>query len=241
MKGIYERWKLQKQSLLLMLGFVAGAWLFGTILVAVIMKIVKGVEDYPLLGSVMGLIVWAACTLFYGMMTLEKSFCMAVSMGRSRKEFLLSYWIISTINTIIEVAVILLLDGIERLLAAWLYRGMPCVLDLLGQMKDWRLLLGVILLLPAFRLFMGMLVMKFQRQAFWGIWAAWMLGSIGLPRLAHFEEKNEAHPAAQMLYSLQQVFTSLGETGIFLLAVAAAVILFLIAGMVLKKQAVTYI
>ncbi|MBP3542927.1 MAG: hypothetical protein J6J86_01735 [Lachnospiraceae bacterium] len=242
MKMIYEIWNLNKKDLLIILGSMAGAWLFGVILVAVIMNIpALEAEDYALIGGFMMLIVWVAVNLFVGAFTLEKQFGMAVSMGRSRKEVILTYWIIYTLNVLLEFFSIILLDKVERVLAAWLYRGVPCGFDLMPYLLDWRLILGILIVVPAVNLFLGMLIMKFQRKAFWGIWAVWMLGSIGLPKLVHFVDENVHHPVAQALNSMIEAVVSLGATGGFLLAAAVGVVLMLIAGMVLRKQPVTYV
>lgn len=242
MKVIYETWKLNKKDLLIILGPMAGAWLFGVIIVAVIMNVpALEAEDYALMGGFMMLIVWVAVNLFVGAFTLEKQFGMAVSMGRSRKEFILTYWIIYTLNVLLEFFSIILLDKVERVLASWLYRGMPCDFDPMPYLLDWRLILGILIVVPAVNLFLGMLIMKFQRKAFWGIWVVWMLGSIGLPRLVHFVDENAHHPVAQALNSMIEAVVSLGATGGFLLAAAVGVVLMLIAGMVLRKQPVTYV
>lgn len=242
MKRIFETWKLNRKDLLILLSAMAGAWLFGVVLVAIIMNIAAlEAEDYALMGGFMMLIVWVGVNLFVGAFTLEKQFGMAVSMGRSRKEFIITYWIIYTVNVMIEFASIILLDQLERGLALVLYRGMPCGFDIMPHLLDWRLILGVIIVVPAINLFLGMLMMKFQRKAFWGIWAVWMLGSLGLPRLIHFIDENEHHPVAQMLGAVIEGVVALGATGIFAVTAIVSVVLMLIAGIVLKKQAVTYV
>lgn len=198
-------------------------------------------EDYALIGSFVMLIVWVAAKLFNGAFVLEKKFGMAVSMGRSRKEFILSYLIVYTVNCMIELISILLLDRVERVLAAELYKGLPCAFDVLKELLDVRIVLSAVIAMPVLHLFMGMLVMRFQKMAFWGIWVLWMLVSIGLPKILEYVEEHAGSPVAQGFSSIQQTVASLGATGALCVTVAVSAVLLVISESMLKKQAVTYV
>lgn len=239
-KSIAGMWKLERKNLVGMLGVLAGMWLFGFILCAIIMYKSEDAVDYALLGSFVMIVAWALVNMFCGAFSLEKEFGMAVSMGRTRQEFIFCYWTICTVKCIIELVCILLFDGLERVLAAELYRGLPCALDVWKELIDFRIILGAVIAIPAVNLFTGMLVMKFQKKAFWGLWVMWMLGCGGLPRALEFMMEHKENPLARALYSIQQTVISLGITGGFAVAVVISVVLLVVSGAVLKKQAVTY-
>lgn len=240
MKRLWKIWEMRyREHVLMIVGMLICAALAGNVLNAVI--VVLGAERYAILGSFLALVLWAAYTFFAEAFSLEKQFGMAVAMGRTRREFLLSHWIMLILNTAIELLVIFCLNIVEKAAAGVFYRGLPCGFDLVSQFCDYRIILAALLLAPATGLFLGMLLTKFQIKAFWGIWLVWMAGSIFLPKLAHGITENPDSIPARIVMTVLEGIAGLGAYGQLAAAAVVSLIFLLVSVTVLEKQAVTQV
>ena len=236
---LWEVWKMSHRELVMTLAVMFGAALVGSGLTAVIVSI--DAESYAVMGSFMALIVWAVLTFFIEAFSMEKHFGLAVAMGRTRKEFLVFRWIILIVNTAIELLAIAGIHMIEKAAAVQFYRGIPCGFDAVDWLLDYRIIIAALLLIPAADLFLGMLLTRFQRKAFWGIWVVCMAGSILLPKARHIIADNPDSLPARVFMTMAAGIARLGIAGQLAAVAVISFVLLLVSAAVFRKQAVTQV
>lgn len=237
MKKLWKVWRLNKDELLLTLGAMLVSLLFGSGMVALIV-LMSDADSYAVMGSFMAFVVWIAIIVFIGAFSLERRFSMAVAMGETRKSFIVCELLIIAGNTLIEILVLATMNMLEKSLGAVIYQ-MPCEFDIVSTLLDYRLILAAVIMVPIASMFLGMLIIKFQRKAFWGIWVFWMAISVGMSRIAHIIDEDPDSLLARMLGSVIELFHTLGIAGIALGGILLGAILLAISVAVLRKQAVT--
>lgn len=237
MKKLWEIFKMNKSELLLTLGSMFGGMVFGGVMVALIVLLSDDADSYALMGTFMAFVVWAAIIVFVGAFSLERRFGMAVSMGETRKSFLINQWLVMAFNTLLEIVAIVVMNTAEKAIGERVY-NLPCEFDVVSHMIDYRLILAALVAVPSASMFLGMLIAKFQKKAFWGIWVFWMAGSVGLSRLSYLAEENPDGVLARMADALAASAAALGMTGAALLVVFIGAVMMTVSVAVLRRQAV---
>lgn len=237
MRNLWEVWKMNKSDLLMTLGSMLAGSLFGSIMVAVIMWFADA-DSYAVMGSMIALVIWLAIIVFTGAFSLEKRFSMAVGLGETRKSFIASQFIIMAVNTLIELLFVIMLNALEKNLGAMIYK-LPCEFDVVTGLFNVRRAALIVILVPVVSMFFGMLIIKFQRKAFWGIWVLWMLGSFGSSRVIQQAAHNPNGILARMIKSVVNLMEALGANGVLLCGLLLALVLLSITVAVLRKQPVT--
>ena len=222
LKRIWNVWKFNLSELYTTILSGLGGWVFGVILVAVVLKFDRSATSCAIMGTFMAVLIGIFINLFMGIMTYGYSFNTAVSMGSTRKEFIIADGATAYINLVIEIAVVLILHSAEKALCAALYPAKEC--------ED---LLGIILFVPAIRMFCGALILKFQKKAFWTLYALFMITFLGGTR---FTEGNVF--VAQILNAISKLAAVMPD--IAQIAVILVISCIFISGTVLlvRKQAV---
>ena len=85
---------------------------------------------------------------------------------------------IKLIHSFLVVLLGFILYFMEKALCNMLYPRMECE-DLLKFLGDYRIVLGIVLLVPAIRMFCGALILKFGKVAYWTLYALFMLTFLG--------------------------------------------------------------
>lgn len=178
LKRIWNVWKFNLSELYTTILSGLGGWIFGVLLVAVVLNFDKSATSCAIMGTFVAVLIGIFINLFMGIMSYGYSFNTAVSMGSTRKEFIIADGATAYINLVIEVAVVLILHSVEMALCAALYPAKECE-DLLGILGNYRIVLGIILFVPAIRMFCGALILKFQKKAFWTLYALFMITFLG--------------------------------------------------------------
>lgn len=240
MKKLWEVWKMNKSELLITLGSMLVGMVFGSVMVALIVLLADDVDSYALMGTFMAFVVWVAVIVFVGAFSLERRFSMAVAMGETRKSFLINQWLIMAFNTLLDILVIVVMNTVEKAIGERVY-NLPCDFDVVSQIIDYRLILAAVVTVPSASMFLGMLIAKFQRKAFWGIWVFWMAGSVGMSRLSHLVHMNPDGVLAKMADTLAASAAAMGMTGAALLAVLIGAVMMTVSVAVLRRQAVTQV
>ncbi len=178
LKRIWNVWKFNLSELYTTILSGLGGWIFGVLLVAVVLHFDKSATSSAIMGTFMAVLVGCFINILMGIMTYGYSFNTAVSMGSTRKEFIIADGATAYINLTIEIAVVLILHSAEKALCAALYPAKECE-DLLKILGDYRIVLGIILFVPAIRMFCGALILKFQKKAYWTLYALFMISFLG--------------------------------------------------------------
>lgn len=160
--------RVNRSGALLMLGVQFALFLFGVLLVLVINRFINEDHDFAAIGSLMALMG----SIFGGLMRGQGApvRCrLAVSMGRTRRSYILTDPVITALNCLVGIGFAWALSRIELALYHALYPGWTCDLDLDVVFQWW-----VILLIVAGVCFLdfclGALQLRFGAKGFAAVW-----------------------------------------------------------------------
>lgn len=178
--------RLHKNSMLGQLLGLVGAFVFGVILVAIIMFTDDDPGSWFCMGTLIACLVLVAAVLFTSAFSYPQEFMLALSMGRTRKEFMVSYYLRSLVNLLMGWLMILLLHQIElRSYTLIYYRYQNEIF--FSFLTDWRVLTPIFLLLPVLSMFLGALYGKYGKKGLFAFYVLWIFCCFVLPRMFHDE------------------------------------------------------
>ena len=178
--------RLHKNSMLGQLLGLVGAFVFGVILVAIIMFTDDDPGSWFCMGTLIACLVLVAAVLFTSAFSYPQEIMLALSMGRTRKEFLVSYYLRSLVNLLTGWLMILLLHQIElRSYTLIYYRYANEIF--FSFLTDWRVLTPIFLLLPVLSMFLGALYGKYGKKGLFAFYVLWIFCCFVLPRMFHDE------------------------------------------------------
>ena len=143
-----------------MQGFV---FLFGFLMVLAINMFVNDEQDYALIGSLMALAVSVFGGLLRGGSTMNR-YRIAVSMGCTRRSYLLADPMITALNCAEGIAVAWILSKFELLAYHTLYPGWEMEFDFISMMKWWHFLI-LIAVACILDYFLGALLLRFGSKS----------------------------------------------------------------------------
>ena len=182
--------RLHKNGILGQLLILLGAFLFGVILVTIIMLTDDDPGSWFCMGTLMAGLVLVAIALFTSAFGYPQEFMLALSMGRTRKEFMVSYYLRTLVTLLLGWALILILHQIElRGYTLYFYRYQNEIF--FSFLTDWRVLVPVFLLLPVLSMFLGGLYGKYGKKGLMGFYFIWLFCCFVLPRMFDHEEPSE--------------------------------------------------
>lgn len=177
LKQIKNAWLVSKDRFLKTVFVVALSAVLSGLLVFVIVK-VFGADDpemtYIHMMSLISYITLWALILFMGMTDFGKTFDMMVGMGRTRKEFFVSYGIVNFGTYLVYAGEILLIAWLETVIEKVFYAGIPCEMNLTAFFFDARTIALTILIGFTYNIFMGALYLKFRQKIFMLVWVLFM-------------------------------------------------------------------
>lgn len=236
-KRIFDIWKLNLSELYATLLFIFGGWIFGLIIVAVVLAFDRTATSCAIIGTFIAVLAGAFMSIILRVMSFGYNFNTAVSMGGTRKEFLIADGAAAYLNLAIEIAAILTLYSAEKALCKVLYAGKECE-DLMRILGDYRIVIGIVLFVPAISMFCGALILKFQKAAYWTLYAIWMTAFIGGGRFVDHINENPGSLVAEICNGIWNFVTEM--TGIVQITAILVISCIFISGTVLlvRKQAV---
>ncbi len=191
MTAIKKEWKVQCPALAQELMIVLGAFLVGKLLGLFLTVVTDMPQEFPL-GSVFG-IIGLAVVLFCVGGQFVLGLNNAILMSRTRKGFLLGHYVVSILSLLLCALLALVLFVLE----VWLLPGMGEA----GRQQVQQVLAVVLnpALAAAFLLggvvlanFVGALLARFGKKAFWVLWALWMFCFLVLPRMMEASEGKDS-------------------------------------------------
>lgn len=167
-----------------------GRWLFGLtagigIIGVIIYQIILGVEQedgaYVPLGTIL-----AAGTLLIMILALIMSefamyFNIEVSMGCTRGQFFLSFFLTSLVMSLFGYGLVLLVSLGEDALNAAVHPELTIEVAVMPYLLRWGF--PVVLLAVICSMFFATLVLRYGKRAYWILWAVWMILCLGFPRV----------------------------------------------------------
>lgn len=202
--------KLHKKDLLLLLVIIPACFLLGFGLCCLIMFAVDDPGSWATFGTFM-----AVCGLvFFAMMNFAKyyqEFMLALSMGRTRGAFLVSYALRTLLMLALGYGLVLVLYRVELVAGSQLFAPWPLEMDF-EFLTDWR---TIVIGLPAMvivAMFIGSLYSYFGKKVLGVLWGVWMAVCLVGPRLMETEENADA---------VARAFKSVPEWGWIMAGLAA--------------------
>lgn len=157
----------------------------GILMVFVIMSVDGSGEDYGELGSFAAAMMGGIALVIGQIFGIQTEFNIAISMGMARKNYMPAKYTLLVIETLMIIFIVSVTGWIEGGLYTAVYPGSICELNASAWLSYPVLVISVILGLPALIMLLGLLLMVFGQKFFWIIWALWMVGCIGGPRIIH--------------------------------------------------------
>ena len=166
---------LEKDSILFSQAMGLGAFIFGVILMTAIARI--DAEEVFQLGTLMAVLIGGLVSVGFGIFSYIQGFNQAVSMGRTRRSFVLSYMVFGAVQQILICVAIFLYYQIETAMLHVLYPDLA-IDNSFAQALDVRWAVLFVAAAAMAYSFFGALLLKYGKKAFWVIWAFWMAGCI---------------------------------------------------------------
>lgn len=183
-RNIYSVWKTSKNEFLIMLIVLLVCGILGMVLAPILMH-VDADMPFIAMGSFLAAVIWGLSNFILGLLGYQNTFDLIVSMGCRRKDFIISQTVVVYVNMLLEFMVVILVYGMEKLLHRLVYPVYEME-DITVYILTPKVMIMLILLIPALRLLMGALLIKYKKKAFWIIWTIWVFGSYGSGRIIHY-------------------------------------------------------
>lgn len=131
-----------------------------------------------------GILAAAGLAIYTAIMAIGQmwtGFNMAVSMNSTRRHFFVSYYLVIFAGALIGLGLVGIIGWAENNFYKGVYPGQLPAIDILAFLKNYGILIMAVLVMALG--FCGTLLLRFGRKAFWVMWAAWMIGFLGVPRV----------------------------------------------------------
>lgn len=174
--------KLRKDSFCVLLFAGVFGFLVGFALLCGIMFLDGEAARWFCLGTVLAMAVLLMCAvIFYGL-TYRQELMIALSMGRTRREFLCAYTLRLLAYLVLGYGLLLGLYRLELALGEWLFAPAECEITF-DFLLDWRFILPTIPAVLLVTLFVGALYSRFGKKAGWVMYIVFLALCLLAPRL----------------------------------------------------------
>lgn len=202
--------KLNWKDLTTTLYAILGLFLIGFILVNVIMRVESDPGDWFCLGTLLALGTLGFMVLFGYGFGYPQSFQLALSMGRTRGAFMVSYALRLLLQTAVAYLVILCLHQVELALYSVLFPdyGNDAYFTFLTQ---WKIMVPVALGLMILAMFLGAIYGNYGKKGLWLFYILWFAFCFIGPRFADLEE-GSANVLDQAAFGMLRIFRTIPPT-----------------------------
>lgn len=237
MREIKRQFFMRWDELLMVLVMEAGFFLFGEIILGIVVYGVGERESIFPMGTLLALFVPLFVMVFIGMSSLPLYFNIALSMGAVRRHMVPAMLSISLLIDIAAVWTAYLFYHLEQWIFGMLYAGIESELDLQFVFR-WKYILPVCLAVVGANALMGALFLKFGKVTFTIFWILWMVVFIGGPRLGHLLESAYDNAFLRVCRKVVELIGGFSERGILAAVVLVSAVLIMVSWMLLRKQQV---
>lgn len=237
MRELRIQYQLRKKELLLVLLLLCGFYAAGMLLFAVLVQTgILGTEETAAVAYICWIFTAISSVGAYGLSMLfsfPRDFNMAISMGQTRKRFLLAWIAVTVLELFLAAVCFTALGFLQKAQVLRMLPELPRFAAAPDVLRIPYLALAALLLL-AFILFCGALLLRFGTRVMWVLWIVFMLCCF-LPANLSENEKAQQFFASTGLFS-DGFFTGQGLTAA---AVVLGIALILAALRMLGRQRVT--
>ena len=175
-----QYFKAARRDPLWVLGWVIGFWLFGVMLVLIINATVNDEQDYACMGTLFSLAGVLPGVLLRGNTNGFVRFRLAVTMGQTRKSFLLWDTVITLLVAGMGILVSWVLWYAEIGLYSLLYPGYTNDIPL-ELVFRWQILVALLVALPVVTIFFTGITQHFGMKGFGVLWILLWAGCMLIP------------------------------------------------------------
>lgn len=237
MREIKRQFFVRWDELLMILVMEAGFFLFGEILLGIVVYGLGEKESIFPMGTLLALFVPVFVMIFIGMSSLPLYFNTAVGMGAVRRHVVPAMYCISLLTNVVAAWTAYLFYYLEQWIFGVLYAGIEIEMDI-QFVFQWKYILPVCLAVLGVNALMGALFLKYGKIAFTVFWILWMVVFIGGPRLGHFLESTHDNAFLRMCRKIVELIRGFSERGILTIVAVVSAVLMLVSWMLLRKQQV---
>lgn len=239
MRTLKQVYLANKKDILIYLLVALIVGIIGIGMVILVMAVEGSGESYAQMGALMSLMISLILFFFAGIFSVGYEFNLAVSMGKTRKWFLLAEYLMLVLDIAAPMLVIIGIGFAENLLYERLYPGAECEFFIVNSLLQPKVILSIVLGGAMVVLLLGALVTRFATKAAWIVWALWMVVCIGFSKLVPVMTDT---PDSALAVSVRGIMNCLGnlsllQTIIILLGVIGAGMAAVFA--LLRRQHVT--
>ena len=220
LKNICSVWKMNKKELMIMLLILNVCGIIGMGLMPVLRYVDEEIP-FLALGAILMVVLWLLINLCLSLFSYQNTFDLIVSMGCRRKDFIISQIITVYINMLFELGVIGFIYLIEKMLYRFVYSAYG-IDDITSYLWKPKMIWILFMLIPACRLLVGALILKYKKKAFWILWAIWMVCSLGCGRFITYLLENQQ--SWIMLGIINVMNMSTGVQMLFVLVLTSAML-----------------
>lgn len=235
MKIIGKIAKIERINILTIAIVMSVAYVIGVGIGFARMKMEHEIPYYIPIGVGITMIMIMILQVIITVFTFAKSFNLAVSMGITRREFLVGYQLFNLAELVVVTLCFWVLSRVEEIFAGIFFPKEPMIenMNFLFQIK---FIVPFLLVLCCLEFFVEAVTMRFGAKAWWTLWALWMAMGLGIPRMIERGIKGMLPSGIQRLGNL---LVTGGPVLWTVCGVVVLVILVLAAWRMLVKQQVT--
>ena len=237
MREIKRQFCMRWDEFLMILVMEAGFFLFGEIILWIVVYGLEEKESIFPMGTLLALFAPIFVMVFVGMSSLPLYFNMAVGMGAARRHVVPAMIGMSLLIDIGAAWTAYLFYYLEQWIFGILYAGIEVEMSLQFVFR-WKYILPVCLAVVAFNVLVGALFMKYGKIAFTIFWILWMVFCIGGPRLAHLMAGAQDNAFLRVCRKIAELIGGFSERGILTAVVLVSVVLIAASWILLRKQQV---
>lgn len=233
LKDILKRYRLHLPTLYMTHGMIWGMATFGIILFEIVMRLAihngKSPETFQM-AFLMSLMMYVGAAIFTGSITNYTSFNTCISMGCTRKNYILMRTTFLFVNNLLAVLSVYMIHKLENLYLAWHWKDIPLEEDLSFLAHPWILFMAWIIG-TIFPFFLSALSLRFGKIVTVIIYVIWLTVCLSFSRIEVFVHSD-------VFDVFINFFTAIKPYQWSLILIAMCAVLYAIAYKIYKKQAV---
>lgn len=186
-KQFIDNFMIRKHTLIILLTCLLGFFLMGFTIVYLILRLDNTAVSWIPSGTlfaILGIVTYAIISFVW----YYQDFMLALSMGKTRRHFMITYAIEQFIKLLLAYGGLLLLALLERAIYPILFSHAYEKFNLLPYLTDWRISIPAILGLTIVTMFFGALYSRFGKTFGITLYALSMLTCLLVPRLVSYFE-----------------------------------------------------
>lgn len=236
MRELKKQFCLRRDEMLLILGMELGAFIFGEILLGIVMFVQNEEEPVPV-GMSMVLVVLGALFVMMGS-TLALCFNYGISMCAVRRRFVPAFCAFSYLEFLLGAGIAYPLYHLERWIIRTFYARDNEVIRF-GVIFDWRYILTAGIVVVALHTLIGTAFLRFGKITYIVLWAVWMIVCFGGSRIVHLQDKYKDLAPVKAAVSALRFLSGLGENSLMAAMAAVSLVLMAVSWLMLRRQQVT--